>query len=173
MLLLLLQTLVVLLGIILYYERSRRRALNGLPPGPKPLPIVGNIMDLPPKGMPEYEHWIKFKDTYGPVSSVTVLGTTMVMLHSEEAVTELLTKTSLKTSGRPSWYFADEMCAFGGMTPFLPFNLIHRLHRKLLHQQMGTRKLVEKFYDFQDLESRRFLLRVLDTPTNLIQHIKT
>ncbi|KAK7421223.1 hypothetical protein QQX98_002353 [Neonectria punicea] len=42
-----------------------------------------------------------------------------------------------------------------------------------MHQQMGTKKLSENFFAIQDLESRRFLLRVLENPTNLITHIKT
>jgi hypothetical protein len=36
-----------------------------LPPGPKGLPIVGNIRDLPPPGAKEWEHWLKHKDLYG------------------------------------------------------------------------------------------------------------
>ncbi|KPM43144.1 O-methylsterigmatocystin oxidoreductase [Neonectria ditissima] len=165
--------LVVLAGILLYYLRSWLKVNHDLPPGPKPLPIVGNILDLPPPGTPEYQHWIKFKTLYGPISSITVLGTTLVMIHSNQAAHEILSKKSTKTSGRPSLYFADKMCGFGGLTPNLAYNSTHRLHRKLMHQQMGTKKITENFFTIQDLESRRFLLRVLDDPANLIKHIKT
>ncbi|EED14915.1 cytochrome P450, putative [Talaromyces stipitatus ATCC 10500] len=67
----LLLALIAVLGTIfldLYYQMKNKSNLH---PGPKGLPIVGNIMDLPPKGLPEYQHWLKFKDTYGPISSVT------------------------------------------------------------------------------------------------------
>lgn len=37
-----------------------------LPPGPKGLPIVGNLLDLPKPGDYEAKHWIKHKDIYGP-----------------------------------------------------------------------------------------------------------
>jgi hypothetical protein len=164
---------VVLLSSLLCYFWGRRKVGHSLPPGPRPLPICGNIMHLPPQGTPEYQHWIKFKDLYGPISSVTVLGTTMVILQCNRAVQDILGKMSTRTSGRPNFYFANEMCGFGGLTPNLGYTSTHRLHRKFMHMQMGTKTLVERFHDIQDLESRRFLLRVLDNPTNLIAHIKT
>jgi len=43
------------------------------PPGPKDLPLVGNIADLPQKGCLEWQHWIKHKDLYSPISSINVL----------------------------------------------------------------------------------------------------
>lgn len=54
-----------------------------LPPGPPGLPILGNLFDLPPTtgSQPEYLHWLAHKDRYGPISSVKVLGQTMVIIH--------------------------------------------------------------------------------------------
>lgn len=36
-----------------------------LPPGPKGLPLVGNVNDLPQPGVFEAHHWLKHKDLYG------------------------------------------------------------------------------------------------------------
>jgi hypothetical protein len=38
---------------------------TSLPPGPKGLPIVGNLFDLPPKGSEPGLHWLRHKDLYG------------------------------------------------------------------------------------------------------------
>lgn len=36
-----------------------------LPPGPKGIPFLGNVNDLPKPGMLECHHWLKHKDLYG------------------------------------------------------------------------------------------------------------
>lgn len=35
------------------------------PPGPKGLPLVGNLSDLPQPGVLEAHHWLKHKELYG------------------------------------------------------------------------------------------------------------
>ncbi|UKZ78143.1 hypothetical protein TrVFT333_005877 [Trichoderma virens FT-333] len=166
--------IIVVLAFVLYRLVFRKKQdLLPLPPGPKPLPIVGNINDLPPPGVPEYEHWLPFKDKYGPVSSVTVLGQTMVILHDRAAVSELLEKSSLKTSGRPVFFFGSEMCGYDGFMPPMQYTDQYRQHRKFIHQQLGTKILASRFNTVQDIESRRFLLRIMNDPQNFFEHIKT
>lgn len=41
------------------------RNVARLPPGPKGLPIIGNLLDLPAGGTQEWQHWLKHKDLYG------------------------------------------------------------------------------------------------------------
>jgi hypothetical protein len=55
------------LGLAAIYAAfdSRRRKHGRLPPGPTPIPIVGNIRDLPPNGKQDWVHWLKHKLTYG------------------------------------------------------------------------------------------------------------
>lgn len=36
-----------------------------LPPGPKGLPVLGNVNDMPKPGVLEAHHWLEHKDKYG------------------------------------------------------------------------------------------------------------
>ncbi|CAN8103583.1 unnamed protein product [Discula destructiva] len=141
-----------------------------LPPGPKGLPIVGNVRDLPPKGTVEWKHWLKHKDTYGPISSVTVLGKTIVLVHDLEIATELLTKRSAKYSMRPS----TPMMNLVGVTEFIAGakGKDFRTHRKLAALQLGNKPAAERFFPAMEVESRRFLMRALNDPNNLVNNLR-
>lgn len=91
-----------LAAFILYCLSRRRRLPPGtrLPPGPKRLPVVGNLFNVP------HEHpWLKYADwnaTYGDVVYMEVFGSPVVVLNSVKATTELFEKRSANYSDRPS-----------------------------------------------------------------------
>lgn len=102
--------------------RARKHKLP-LPPGPKGLPILGNLNDLPNRGDREWEHWLKHKDLYGPISSLTVLGQTFVILNDAQIALELLKDRAPKYAGRPHQVFAGTMHVFR----ILPIRLSQKL----------------------------------------------
>jgi hypothetical protein len=80
-----------------------------LPPGPKGLPLLGNVADLPPPDMLECHHWLKHKDEYGPISSITVLGQTFIIINDAQIALELLRDRSAVHSARPHMVFSSDM----------------------------------------------------------------
>lgn len=103
----------VLSGLLTLYAlsrllRSKKHDLP-LPPGPKGTPLVGNINDLPKPGVPEWQYWLKHKDLYGPISSITVLGQTFIIINDANIAMELLRDRAATNSGRPSMVFGGEM----------------------------------------------------------------
>lgn len=91
---------VVLAGFIAHRYISSVKRHRKFPPGPKPLPLIGNTFDFPPKFAVPYLHWLKHKDLYGPISSVTAFGDTVVIIHDREAAQMILEKQASLTSGR-------------------------------------------------------------------------
>ncbi|OBT75491.1 hypothetical protein VF21_04923 [Pseudogymnoascus sp. 05NY08] len=165
--------IITLIGYLIYRYSSGRSGRRNLPPGPKPLPIVGNARDFPPADVPEFQHWLKHKDLYGPVSSVTVLGTTLIVIHDKKVAHDLLEQNSIKTSGRPTMVFANQLCGYETVMVCKGYTSTFRYHRKFLHQELGTKASAAQFRDVQEIEVSRQLVRALNKPENFLDHFKT
>lgn len=110
-----------LIGSYLFYGLYRAFAKTTHlppPPGPRALPIIGNLLDLP-TGF-EAAHWAKHAKKYGalqcllslctlflglsraagPISSVNVFGQTLVIVNDQKTVEQLLEKQSVLSSSR-------------------------------------------------------------------------
>lgn len=161
-----------LLGSLAYYHLSREQDGAQLPPGPARWPIIGNISDMPSATVPAYRHWLQHKEKYGTLSSIQIMGQAMVILHDWEAIKELLEKRSKVTSGRPHMEFAHNLAGYGGYVTSQSYNQNFRLQRKLMHQQLGTKKIVDQYSPIQRVETGCLLLRVLEQPEKLIDHFR-
>ncbi|KAL8943871.1 MAG: hypothetical protein Q9211_000810 [Gyalolechia sp. 1 TL-2023] len=159
--------LIVALGLLIIRKLLKPKSNYRLPPGPKPLPVVGNIFDLPPKGVPEFKHWFKHKDIYGPISSVTVMGLTLVIFHDQEAAHAVMGKRAQKTSARPQLNFAT-LCGFENFLITHQYDDKYRLHRKMVHQKIGTKRLSAGFQPIQEKEALQFVLQTFNDPDNMM-----
>lgn len=162
------------LGLIAWflYQYFANKPRNDLPPGPKPLPIIGNAWEFPPPGTVEYQHWGRHRDLYGPISSISALGHTLVIVHDKKLAAELLESASARTSDRPASETSTALRRRAAIMPNLPNDSTLRRLRALFHQQMGTGKLVERFQETQEVESRRLLQRALNQPGCLLDNIR-
>lgn len=179
---------------ILYYISRIRRFPAPLPPGPKKTLLLGNIRDLPPAGKPEWVHWMKHKELYGPISSLSVLGQTIVIISDHKMAFDLLDKRNAIYSERPVMHFAGEMYGrriiFVGpeellihfsfvrigwellLAPLAKVDERFRAYRKCIRQVIGSKVAITRFHTLQTVEARRFLFRVLDNPHKLEEHIR-
>ena len=94
----LLGCLLAIAGSILYLRRTSRSKLP-FPPGPKPLPLLGNVLDLPTSR--EYETYTRWGKEFGDVVHVNALGQHIIILNSLQAAKELLERRSSIYSSRP------------------------------------------------------------------------
>ncbi|KAG3264445.1 cytochrome P450 2C18-like, transcript variant X2 [Ictidomys tridecemlineatus] len=94
--------LVISLSCILLLSLWRQRSGRGrLPPGPMPLPILGNILQIDAKNISK--SLTKLSKAYGPVFTVYLGTRPTVVLHGYEAVKEALIDHGEVFSGRGSF----------------------------------------------------------------------
>uniref|UniRef100_A0A494B9A4 Cytochrome P450, family 2, subfamily c, polypeptide 69 n=1 Tax=Mus musculus TaxID=10090 RepID=A0A494B9A4_MOUSE len=93
-----------MLLLSLWRQRSARR---NLPPGPTPLPIIGNyhLIDMKDIG----QCLTNFSKTYGPVFTLYFGSQPIVVLHGYEAIKEALIDHGEVFSGRGSFPFFDKV----------------------------------------------------------------
>ncbi|KAF5372608.1 hypothetical protein D9758_005196 [Tetrapyrgos nigripes] len=148
------------------------RSKNSLPypPGPKGLPIVGNLFD-----MPKEKDWItyaKWGDLYGGLISLRVFGMTFIIINSAEVAVDILEKQNSKTSDRPIVPMASDLVGWRNATGFMPYGETLRNHRRLQHQLLGTPNAVKAFHAHVELETHRFLKRLLENGEGFKGHIR-
>ncbi|PIM97815.1 Cytochrome P450 CYP2 subfamily [Handroanthus impetiginosus] len=78
-------------------SNSRARKSSRLPPGPKPFPIIGNILAL---GSKPHQSLAKLSQKYGPIMSLKLGSRTTVVVSSPEIAKIVLQKHDLAFSSR-------------------------------------------------------------------------
>ncbi|KAF5601062.1 oxidoreductase [Fusarium pseudocircinatum] len=133
-----------------------------LPPGPKGPHLIGNLNDLPPPGVFEAHHWLKFKDLYGATHSEN-------RVHSEPPTDN---DQDLSALSRPKIMMAGEMVGWENSLGFSPYNDRFRTHQKNMARIIGSKRAAAKYDRLQEAEVAHFLLHVLDDPERFMDHIR-
>ncbi|XP_004648547.1 cytochrome P450 2B4 isoform X1 [Octodon degus] len=85
-------------GLLLLLFRGHPQAHGHLPPGPRPLPFLGNLLQMDRKGL--LKSFLKFREKYGDVFTVYLGPRPVVMLCGTEAIREALVDQAEAFSGR-------------------------------------------------------------------------
>ncbi|PGH23598.1 hypothetical protein AJ80_02379 [Polytolypa hystricis UAMH7299] len=150
-------SLIVLLPILFYYYREHKLRKR-LPPGPPPLPFIGNLHQAPSKyPWRTYTEWHR---QYGPIFSLQYGPSTLIMLGNNAVTRDLLDKRSNIYSSRPRLMMVGECISKGFRTLLLPYGVRWRVHHRLqasfLNIQMSAR-----YRELQDLESKQVVYEFL------------
>ncbi|KAI0033051.1 cytochrome P450 [Vararia minispora EC-137] len=162
----------LLAALAFWLSSSLKKRRNGhpLPPGPRRLPVIGNLLDIPrEKGHIVYRDWgLKYGSD---VLHVDTLGGDLIIVNSARAADDLFNKRSSLYSDRPIFSAINDLLDYGWMLGFTPYGLRWRRMRKAFHTHFH-RDAARAFEPIEEQAVHRFLREMLVTPEDYNGHLR-
>ncbi|KAG0702303.1 cytochrome P450 [Suillus ampliporus] len=158
------------IGVWLVKRALTKKNPAPYPPGPPGWPLVGNVAD-----MPHIKPWLTFAEwgkRYGDLSHIEILGQHIIVVNSVKTAIDMLDKKSAVYSDRPVFPMGGELVGWKHGFAFLPYGDHFRQHRKYFHRAIGSRAALDICKPIEELETHRFLKRVLAKPDQLQAHVR-
>ncbi|KAI0655728.1 cytochrome P450 [Cubamyces menziesii] len=160
---------VIALLVPLLFKTAIAHRRRKLPPGPKGLPLLGSVLQLP--GTFQELKFAEWGKQYGDVVYFKVFRTPTIVLNSLEAVREVLDKRSSKYSDRPRMTLLVEVMEQTAALVSIPYGDRLRKHRKWLHDGVANKSKLTEYRDVQRREVRKLLQNLLDDPAAFRDHL--
>lgn len=96
----------------------------------------------------------------------------MIILNSARAAVDMLDKKSAIYSDRPTLQMGGELVGWKNTLVLLPYGDRFRRYRRIFYSLIGSQATMKQYHPPQELETRRFLRRVLSKPEELAAHVR-
>ncbi|TFK74290.1 cytochrome P450 [Pluteus cervinus] len=161
--------IIFLATLLLAYLITLSRQKRGLPPGPKPFPLIGNVTQLPTvRSWFTYTNWTRVYNS--PVIYANALGQSLLIVNGLKDAEELLENRALITSDRPEIPLVH-MIGWSKQTFILGYGDTWRKHRRILHKNM-RHEVVPQCDALMSEKALRLLHNLAQTPEGFFRHCK-
>ncbi|KAL0066758.1 hypothetical protein AAF712_006149 [Marasmius tenuissimus] len=141
-----------------------------LPPGPRGLPIVGNLLDIPTNFLAQNFEKMG-KELGSDILYLNAVGTKLVVLNSHQACCDLLERRSGIYSSRPRLPMLHDIIGWNKDFILLPYGNLWKTCRRLFHQEFPLNDASQ--HESQVLRVNRALLRdLLSDPEQYRDHLR-
>jgi cytochrome P450 len=154
----LLYVAVAICSALLFYKYCFPRHTLPLPPGPVPLPVIGNLHQLT-TGDP-FDKIKQWHQKYGPLISFRVGQRTVIVIGSYKIAHDLLDKQSAVYSSRPEFHIASKHLGRHMFIPVMPYGGKFNAHRRVITSLL-TPVMVKRYQYVQDIESKQAVHELL------------
>ncbi|KIO18395.1 hypothetical protein M407DRAFT_31945 [Tulasnella calospora MUT 4182] len=140
------------------------------PPGPKPLPLIGNVFDMPRSQ--SSLTFIKWRDMYGPLTWVVTPGRQFLIVNDYEMIKELFERRGNIYINRPRLIMAGELIGLDKGTPLTQYGPVWRQHRRMLSHALLAPIVRRDYGPMMTKKTITFLKTLLDRPDDFILESK-
>ncbi|KAH8107810.1 cytochrome P450 [Cristinia sonorae] len=150
------------------YVVARARRAARLPPGPRGLPLLGNVLQL---GTHQWVQMAKWSKQYGPIYSLNFLGKPAIVISSHKVAADLLDKRSAIYSDRPRLIMTGEVLSGSLFFAFLSYGDAFKKLRRAAWEGLNPRAS-EDYLPIQEREAVLLVEALSQDSEHWSDHVK-
>ncbi|KAF4610084.1 hypothetical protein D9613_010449 [Agrocybe pediades] len=162
--------LLIILAWTVYYLLNKLRAHgHNYPPGPRYLPIIGNLLDLAKlHGSTGYQRLAK---EFGDIVFLSSFGKNILVVNSSKTAHELFEKRSSTYSCRPQSVMSHELIGWDFSFAHMPYGERWNVHRRMFHREF-QQSAATAYHPIQAEEAHALLRNLLQNPENWESYLR-
>ncbi|XLT47917.1 hypothetical protein HN873_040521 [Arachis hypogaea] len=146
------------LFIFFFFQKQTHNKKKDFPPGPRGLPIIGNLHQLDNSSL--YLQLFEFSKKYGPIFSLQLGLRKAIVISSPELAKEALKNHDREFAGRPNLIGQQKLTYNGLGITFSPYNEFWRETRKICVAHVLSSRRVTSFSSIRKFEVKQWIKKI-------------